>query len=91
MEDPRSRVPRKGLRSWVPPMGLESRVPGEGSQEEGPGFHFSGMPIIIQPFYDKNIVKLFERKNNRKNLAKHVIPHSYFVIAKFTILKGLKG
>ena len=38
------------------------------------------------------LYKLFETKNNnRKTLAKHVTPQNKFVIAKFTVLKGLIG
>ena len=43
-------------------------------------------------FYDKNVIKLFERKNNNiKTLAKHVKQQNHFVIAKSRILQGLIG
>ena len=47
---------------------------------------------IKHPFYDKNVIKLFERKNNnRKTVTKPVLRKNNFVIAKFRILKDLKG
>ena len=42
--------------------------------------------------YDKNNIKLFERKNsNRKTVTKHVLRTNNFNVEKFRILKGLKG
>ena len=54
--------------------------------------HLMGELLIKQLFYDKNIIKLFERKkNNRKTLTKHFARQNHFVIAEFRIQKCLKG
>ena len=42
-------------------------------------------------FYDKSIIKLFERKKQPKNLGKTCYTRKLSVIAKFRMLKGLKG